>query len=95
MRVTVLKINDLADAVQTKPDGWYADVLKAGTVRGAWLEIPTATWVRLCGRYGQFGDAFAVLAGPVAATLGLKKDCGDCAQRGKAMNAGGKLVKHG
>ena len=87
-----IPIPKIIAAMDTKPDGWYSEVMRAGTVVGDTLHISSFNWLRLTARYKQTGDAVAVFARPVAKLIGKNPDCGGCAKRGKALNHGGDLV---
>ena len=84
----------LIDAMATKPDGWYAQAIASGTVANGHLHVSRAAWLRvaLTSKVPQLGDAFGVVAKPIAKALHLRPDCGRCDKRGVRWNRGGKLV---
>lgn len=93
MRLTTLKLADIEAAAASKGRAWRDEVFAAGTVRGLRLEISVFAWNAICLRHGQFGDAFATVAQPLAEALGLDPNCGGCNKRGQALNGGSPLIK--
>jgi hypothetical protein len=90
--VVTIPLQKLIDAMNTKPDGWYADVISHGTVRGDWLHISRGKWMLVSAKSGQFGDVVGVVAKPIAKAIGKDPACSGCARRGKRLNRGGALV---
>lgn len=90
-----INLDKLREASKTKPEGYLREVMRAGVVREGWLVVPTVRYFALCARYGQVGDAVAVVAKPVAAAVGLRGDCGGCAERQRRWNGGAAGVTPG
>jgi hypothetical protein len=86
-------IADLHAAAPTKPLGYLDAVIEAGQIEGDDLLITRRSYLALCARYRQAGDAVAVAAQPVAKALGISPGCGGCSRRGKALNRGATLIK--
>ena len=92
----------LTEAAPTKPEGWLQRVLKAGETRGSHLHIDRLTWLRLSAEFGQWGDAVAVAAKPIARAIdqasgkvGLQTNvegCVGCAKRHIKLNGGSEAV---
>ena len=88
-----MPLQSIIEAMPSKPDGWYSDLIKAGgIVVGDQFHISTAAWLRLSVEHHQFGDVVSVVAKPIARAIGKDPSCGGCAKRGKRLNGGGDLV---
>lgn len=93
-----IPLKTIQDAAATKPDGWLDAVLKAGTVSGRLLHISRARWALLSAKNGQWGDAVATVAKPVARAVDMAlgtrvSSCGGCARRHRRLNGGSSTVE--
>ncbi len=89
-----IKLDDLERSARTKPVGYLDAVLRVGRIDGDYVVLSYVSYVRLCARFKQYGDAVEAVAKPVA--LALKLPCYDekkhlradsgCAKRKAKLN---------
>jgi hypothetical protein len=72
-----LKLSDIDDRVQERPDGYKARVLSAGMIDGDEIEIPDEEYQKLCDEFRNDGPTLAEMAANFAKATArwLKAGC--------------------